>query len=285
MRIHSDPAKEPGTAGARQPWIIQGQPRTENLVRDWVNMRYKLIPTLVAAGARVTEGDGMPLVRRLDLEWPEFQEATRDDQYLLGDDLLVAPIDPFANNGSNATGWNRNRTVWLPPADGWVDAFTGQEHTGNQTLNLVNIPLEKMPLYQRKGGLVVLAKPGALSTASQDKNQLVIEAFAPSSDSTVQRKTKRVDGKVENLMFVRDGDELRLTISPAVAPWIVRIRLPHGEILKKSTVDGVQVKPKLLAPTSATSQMPFGPAGSPNVGSTMAEFDLDIGQSEVVLEF
>ena len=93
MRIHSDPSPcgHPETCtAARQPWAIGDQPHTEDVVRDFVQMRYKLLPTLVAAGARASE-DGMPLVRRLDLEWPELAAAgaARDDQYLLGDDTLV----------------------------------------------------------------------------------------------------------------------------------------------------------------------------------------------------
>ena len=35
-----------------------------------MNLRYRLVPSLVSAAARVTLDDGMPLVRRLDLEWP-----------------------------------------------------------------------------------------------------------------------------------------------------------------------------------------------------------------------
>ena len=104
MRIHSDASKNPGTDYSRQPWAI-GTPAdgVEDLVRTFVEMRYKLIPTLVSAAARVTDGDGMPRVRRLDLEWPAEANATRVDQYLLADDLLVAPVDPFANGGSNAS--------------------------------------------------------------------------------------------------------------------------------------------------------------------------------------
>ena len=50
----------------------------------------------VTLGKRATL-DGTPLVRRLDLEWPEHagDGASDTTQYMLGDDLLVAPVDPF----------------------------------------------------------------------------------------------------------------------------------------------------------------------------------------------
>ena len=54
---------------------------------------------LVSAAAR-THSDGLPFVRRCDLEW--FEEVPADvlhSQYLLGDDLLVAPVDPFKGDG------------------------------------------------------------------------------------------------------------------------------------------------------------------------------------------
>ena len=283
MRIHSDTSKNPGTDYSRQPWAI-GTPAdgVEDLVRTFVEMRYKLIPTLVSAAARVTDGDGMPLVRRLDLEWPAEANATRVDQYLLADDLLVAPVDPFANGGSNATGWNRRREVWLPPADGWIDAFSGEEHAGNQTLQLDHVPLDKMPLYQRRGGLVVLAKPGALSTAEQDKHELVVEAWAPRADGRVVRAARRDDDREERIEFTRAGARVTLAITPAVAPWVVRVRLPRGERVAAATVDGAAAEPLRLA--AAEGAAPFGGPGAAGVGAEVVELRLEVGAGVVELE-
>lgn len=67
-------------------------------------MRLALAPTLIAAGSRASV-DGTPIAQRLDLEFPEHPEAKSDLQYLLGDDLLVAPVDPWVIMDVHATAY------------------------------------------------------------------------------------------------------------------------------------------------------------------------------------
>ena len=73
----------------REPWTFG--PEVEALAREYLNMRYRLLPCFYAE-ARRNFDTGMPLLRRLDLQCPEAPEAAANDQYLLGEDLLVAPI-------------------------------------------------------------------------------------------------------------------------------------------------------------------------------------------------
>lgn len=73
----------------RHPWAYG--PEAERIVTEYIKTRYKLLPTLYAAARRCFD-DGAPLLRRLDLEWPAYKEAQDPTEYLLGDDLLVAPI-------------------------------------------------------------------------------------------------------------------------------------------------------------------------------------------------
>jgi alpha-glucosidase (family GH31 glycosyl hydrolase) len=74
----------------RHPWIFG--PEAENIVRDYIKLRYRLLPTIYGAARRAFD-DGTPLLRRCDLEWPNFPEAADDQQFMLGDDLLVAPTN------------------------------------------------------------------------------------------------------------------------------------------------------------------------------------------------
>lgn len=77
---------------SRLPWDFG--PEALPVIRDYARLRYRLLPVLYAAARRAFD-DGTPLLRRLDLEWPAFPEAADPLQYLLGDDLLVAPVlDP-----------------------------------------------------------------------------------------------------------------------------------------------------------------------------------------------
>lgn len=70
---------------------------------------------------------GIPLMRALWLEYPEDKQAGEIyDEYLFGDDLLVAPV---VEEGST------EREVYIPEGF-WKHLFTGQEFEGVQTVNM-----------------------------------------------------------------------------------------------------------------------------------------------------
>jgi hypothetical protein len=73
----------------RMPWTFG--PEAEEVARNFINMRYRLLPVFYAAVHENYE-TGEPLLRRLDLDYPQFAEASRDDEYLLGKGILVAPV-------------------------------------------------------------------------------------------------------------------------------------------------------------------------------------------------
>ncbi len=73
----------------RMPWAFG--PEAETDARNYINMRYRLLPVFYAAAHENYE-TGEPLLRRLDLDYPEYPEARRDDEYLLGKYILVAPV-------------------------------------------------------------------------------------------------------------------------------------------------------------------------------------------------
>ena len=73
----------------RMPWMFG--PQAEEVARRFENMRYRLLPVFYAAAHENFE-TGEPLLRRLDLDYPQFSEARRDDEYLLGKDILIAPV-------------------------------------------------------------------------------------------------------------------------------------------------------------------------------------------------
>lgn len=73
----------------RMPWTFG--PRAEAIARKYVRMRYRLLPMFYAA-AHQNYLTGEPMLRRLDLDFSNQPKANREDEYLLGHDLLVAPI-------------------------------------------------------------------------------------------------------------------------------------------------------------------------------------------------
>lgn len=83
MRLHS-------SAATRYPWDFGAE--IEEIAGHYIKLRYRLFPLLYSA-ARQAYDDGVPILRRCDLYWPGFVEAKSDQQYLFGEDLLIAPMN------------------------------------------------------------------------------------------------------------------------------------------------------------------------------------------------
>lgn len=73
---------------AHYPWAYGEE--VENICREYIQLRYKLLPTIYTAARRAYD-NGTPLLQRCDLQWPHYPEAAGGLQYLFGEDLLIAP--------------------------------------------------------------------------------------------------------------------------------------------------------------------------------------------------
>lgn len=82
--------------------------------------------------------DGTPVMRPLFYHYDEKPAYTEKTEYLLGRDLLVAPV---YEEGT------KKRQVYLPK-DVWVHLFDGTEYTGGQIM--VDAPIGKPPVFVRR---------------------------------------------------------------------------------------------------------------------------------------
>jgi alpha-glucosidase (family GH31 glycosyl hydrolase) len=83
-RIHCGPRNR-----VRYPWAFGNEALA--VTRAYVKLRYRLLPVFYAAARRAYD-TGRPLLSKLSLLYPEWEGAERNDQFLLGDDLLIAPV-------------------------------------------------------------------------------------------------------------------------------------------------------------------------------------------------
>ncbi len=126
----------------REPWTWGGD--FERINRETIELRYRLLPYIYTLFAQ-SETDGMPPLRPLWFEYPrDAQAALVDDEYLVGKDLLVAPV---LHEGST------KRRVYFPKGDGWIDWWDGSRHDGG-TSEFVVAPLDRLPLFVRAGASV-----------------------------------------------------------------------------------------------------------------------------------
>ncbi len=97
--------------------------KTEGLCRQILELRMKFIPYLHAAFVRYHR-EGLPPFRALIMDFPDDpQTQTIDDEYLLGDSVLVAPVIFRRGPGNPSTAeakGDAQRSVYLPEGDARV---------------------------------------------------------------------------------------------------------------------------------------------------------------------
>ncbi len=88
MRLHCGPRNR-----FREPWRF-GDSASE-IAADYVRFRYRIVPLLYTL-ARENHRDGRPLLRGMELVDPNPPAWTHETQFLLGNDLLFAPVTSAA---------------------------------------------------------------------------------------------------------------------------------------------------------------------------------------------
>lgn len=107
---------------------------------------------------------GLPLVRPLAMQFTrDAESASVDDQFMLGDEILVAPV----------CGPGGKRQVYLPMGF-WTDLKTNEMHTGRQR---IDIEANGLPMFVRNGSIVPLGADGSEPMALHYFPKLAAEFF------------------------------------------------------------------------------------------------------------
>jgi alpha-D-xyloside xylohydrolase len=111
------------------------------IIKPLLFLRIKLKPYLRFLNL-AAHNHGTPPMRPLYFDFPKDPAAANlADQFMLGPDLLVAPV---TEQGAIT------RMVYLPVGVDWIDAWTGHDFQGGRQYK-VDAPLERIPVYWRKG--------------------------------------------------------------------------------------------------------------------------------------
>ena len=117
------------------PWRVL-PPRERDLCVDAARLHTAWGPRILEM-AREAARTGEPIVRSMEYQFPGLCPLDTADQYMLGDDLLVAPV---------VVKGQTRRTVLLP-AGSWRDDL-GAVHHGPGKIE-VSAPLERLPYFVR----------------------------------------------------------------------------------------------------------------------------------------
>ena len=161
----------------QEPWSYGN--RREDINRQSIELRYRLLPYFYNAFHQAAE-TGLPVMRALLLEFPDDAKAVgTEDEFLLGDDLLVTPV---LKDGEIS------RSVYLPKGE-WFDFWSPRVYTGPAQIQ-VDAPLDRIPLFVR-GGAVIPTQQVVEYTDQSPIDPLTLEVY-PQGDTS--RKYYEDDG-------------------------------------------------------------------------------------------
>jgi alpha-D-xyloside xylohydrolase len=114
------------------------------IMQRWLGVRETLRPYIDKLYENA-HNHGDPLMRPMFWHYPDEPQSWQiEDQYLFGEDLLVAPV---------MQAGQRQREVWLPGGHCWV-SLDGERYQGGQRVTVV-AALETIPLFIREGSTLV----------------------------------------------------------------------------------------------------------------------------------
>lgn len=125
----------------QEPWRFGDY--NESIIRKYLKLRYQLLPFLYTV-LEEAHRTGVPLFRPLVLNYPDDSNTYNlDDQFMIGDDLLVAPVvKPDVTR----------RLVYLPQGV-WYDYWTNKRYEGGTTVAM-DAPLDTVPMLVRGGAII-----------------------------------------------------------------------------------------------------------------------------------
>lgn len=261
FRVHSNgnadigaPESTTPDGGGRMPWV-HGE-LGEEVFKTYQDMRYRLLP-LYYSLAYENRNTGLPIMRRPDIQYPQYAEANRNDEYLLGDYILIAPISEYTGNDT--------REVFLPEGT-WIDVWTGTRYAGPNTITVTH-DIKTSPIFVREGALIALAQ-NMKNVDEKDWSNMALEVY-PSANYNAAFTLYEDDGetvaykdgklRTTDLAMNCNGNTLKIEIGAAKGSfegkraftertWNIRLHTnPNWGAIQSIKVNGVAVTPETLA--------------------------------------
>jgi hypothetical protein len=219
-RLHSD-------HGDRLPWDYPGA--AGDSAEKFLRLRESLVPYTYTLAKQANQ-TGVPITRPLYLNYPDQDAAyTHPQEYLYGDNVLVAPITSAGGSVS----------AWIPPGT-WTDYFTGTVYTGPSTATITK-PLSEMPVLVKAGGVVPI-RTNYTDNAAAPLDQLTLNVTAGADGSfSLYEDSGEGAGASSTTRFGWQDAAKTLTVDPASGTAPARaytLRLANSAAPTAVSVDG-----------------------------------------------
>ena len=204
-----------GMESYRVPWNFDEE--AVDVLRHFTKLKYRLMPYLYETAKQASQ-TGAPMLRAMFLEFPEDPGAAcLDQQYMLGDALLVAPV--FSAEGEV--------DVYLPPGR-WTHLLTDVEKTGGWHREVHDV--FSLPLYVRENTLLAIGARDD-TVAYDHADGVTFQLYALGDGRAVTSTVSGVGGEPLVVSARRQGREIIVTAS-GVKPWSLLV------VGQKATCDG-----------------------------------------------
>lgn len=223
-----------GNSSYRVPWLFDEE--AVEVMRYFTKLKCSLMPYLFQTAIQAT--DGVPIMRSMNLEFP-FDPACDylDLQYMLGDNLLVAPV-------FNETG----DVYYYLPEGNWTNLLTNQVVSGGRWLK-ENHDFMSLPLMVRPNSLLAI---GSVNDQPEYDyaNQVTLHLFQLAENQTATCQVYDPQGQLDLVVTVTDQrGQLLVQVNGSGKPWQLCLRgisqvakVSIGEILSSEL--GVIIKPE-----------------------------------------
>lgn len=198
-----------GSKSYRVPWDFDEE--AVAVTRDFTRLKHRLMPYLYEA-ARQAAGHGTPVMRAMVLEFPDDPSChTLDRQYMLGGDLLVAPV--FSENGT---------VEYYLPEGVWTHVLTGERVRG-PVWRRETYGFDSLPLFARPGSVVPFGE-SADGAVYDWADGVTLRVHEPADGDQVTTRIPAPDGSTAAVFHTRrDGDVLNVRAEGATGPWHVQL--------------------------------------------------------------
>ena len=211
-----------------------------------MKLRYALLPFLYTT-LEEAHRTGVPPFRPLLLNYQnDASTYNLDDQFMIGDDLLLAPVmKPDVTR----------RLVYLP-AGAWYDYWTNKKYAGG-TMISVEAPLDVVPMFVRAGAILPLGP--ALNHTGEKPNDPITFNIYPDDKGSASTKLYEDDGLSP---AYKGGVFRRTTFTARRGPrgFVVSAGVPEGSYNPGPRKFNFVVKSDQRGPTKAASVVDDGKA-------------------------
>ena len=192
----------------------------EDVIRKYLKLRYQLLPFLYST-LEEAHRTGVPLFRPLLLNYQDDDNTYNlDDQFIIGNDLLVAPI---------LFPGQTQRMVYLPKGI-WYDYWTNKRYDGGTTIK-VDAPMDVVPMFVRGGAII--PKAPAMNYVNEKPHDPITFEIYPDDKGNATTTLYEDDGT--SPAYISGGfRRTAVTVSRSASGYRVSVAAPEGRYVTPS---------------------------------------------------